>query len=79
MRTLCEAGVPVQAADDPLLFGSRLAAQFVIARDAHGFTNTELATRPSVAARLVSAWAGAGHDAGQRQRLARHTLTAHPA
>ena len=30
-------------ADDPLLFGPRLAAQYEIARDAHGFTDAELA------------------------------------
>ena len=30
-------------ADDPLLFGSRLAAQYSIAREVHGFTDTELA------------------------------------
>jgi adenosine deaminase len=30
-------------ADDPLLFGPRLAAQYEIARHAHGFTDAELA------------------------------------
>lgn len=30
-------------ADDPLLFGSRLAAQYEIARHHHGFTDQELA------------------------------------
>lgn len=30
-------------ADDPLLFGSRLAAQYEIAREHHGFTDAELA------------------------------------
>lgn len=44
LRTLFDAGVPMAlGADDPLLFGSRLAAQYEIARDAHGFTDTELA------------------------------------
>ncbi len=44
LRTLFEAGVPMAlGADDPLLFGSRLAAQYDIARDAHGFTDAELA------------------------------------
>jgi adenosine deaminase len=44
LRTLVEAGVPVAlGADDPLLFGPRLAAQYEIARHAHGFTDTELA------------------------------------
>jgi adenosine deaminase len=44
LRRLFEAGVPVAlGADDPLLFGPRLAAQYEIARDAHGFTDAELA------------------------------------
>ena len=44
LRLLVEAGVPVAlGADDPLLFGPRLAAQYEIARDAHGFTDAELA------------------------------------
>lgn len=44
LRTLFEAGVPMAlGADDPLLFGSRLAAQYEIARTHHGFTDAELA------------------------------------
>ncbi|MFC5910869.1 adenosine deaminase [Streptacidiphilus monticola] len=44
LRRLFEAGVPLAlGADDPLLFGSRLAAQYQLARDAHGFTDEELA------------------------------------
>jgi adenosine deaminase len=44
LRTLFDAGVPLAlGADDPLLFGSRLAAQYEIARDVHGFTDAELA------------------------------------
>ncbi|MEU7467127.1 adenosine deaminase [Streptomyces sp. NPDC044984] len=44
LRTLFEAGVPLAlGADDPLLFGSRLAAQYEIARLHHGFTDAELA------------------------------------
>lgn len=44
LRTLFDAGVPMAlGADDPLLFGSRLAAQYEIARDAHAFTDEELA------------------------------------
>lgn len=44
LRTLFAAGVPMAlGADDPLLFGSRLAAQYEIARDAHAFTDEELA------------------------------------
>src|SRR6266566_3175919 len=45
LRRLVEAGVPVAlGADDPLLFGTRLAAQYEIARQAHGFTDAELAS-----------------------------------
>ncbi|MFF8591452.1 adenosine deaminase [Streptomyces sp. NPDC015220] len=44
LRTLYEAGVPMAlGADDPLLFGSRLAAQYDIARRYHAFTDAELA------------------------------------
>ena len=44
LRTLFEAGVPMAlGADDPLLFGSRLAAQYEVARRHHGFTDGELA------------------------------------
>ncbi|MGW3245073.1 adenosine deaminase [Streptomyces sp. NPDC001070] len=44
LRTLFDAGVPMAlGADDPLLFGSRLAAQYELARHAHGFTDGELA------------------------------------
>ncbi|MEU8777760.1 adenosine deaminase [Streptomyces sp. NPDC048606] len=44
LRTLFEAGVPMAlGADDPLLFGSRLAAQYGIARRYHAFTDAELA------------------------------------
>ncbi|MEV6567080.1 adenosine deaminase [Streptomyces kronopolitis] len=44
LRTLFDAGVPMAlGADDPLLFGSRLAAQYEIARGVHDFTDAELA------------------------------------
>ncbi|MGW1889335.1 adenosine deaminase [Streptomyces sp. NPDC002004] len=44
LRTLYEAGVPLAlGADDPLLFGARLAAQYEIARRHHSFTDAELA------------------------------------
>ncbi|WP_328562147.1 adenosine deaminase [Streptomyces coelicoflavus] len=44
LRRLFEAGVPMAlGADDPLLFGSRLAAQYEIAREHHGFSDAELA------------------------------------
>jgi adenosine deaminase len=45
LRTITQAGIPVAlGADDPLLFGSRLAAQYEIAREALGFSDAELAT-----------------------------------
>ncbi|MBK3587194.1 adenosine deaminase [Streptomyces sp. MBT57] len=44
LRTLFDAGVPMAlGADDPLLFGSRLAAQYELVRRHHGFTDVELA------------------------------------
>jgi adenosine deaminase len=44
LRRLFEAGVPLAlGADDPLLFGSRLAAQYELARAVHGFSDAELA------------------------------------
>ncbi len=44
VRTLYEAGVPVAlGADDPLLFGPRLVAQYEIARDTHGMSDAQLA------------------------------------
>ncbi|KJK56900.1 adenosine deaminase [Saccharothrix sp. ST-888] len=44
LRRLFEAGVPLAlGADDPLLFGSRLAAQYELARTVHGFSDPELA------------------------------------
>jgi adenosine deaminase len=44
LRPLFEAGVPVAlGADDPLLFGPRLTAQYEMARNVHGFTDAELA------------------------------------
>ncbi|MEU8822120.1 adenosine deaminase [Streptomyces sp. NPDC048636] len=44
LRTLFDAGVPMAlGADDPLLFGSRLAAQYELVREHHGFTDAELA------------------------------------
>ncbi|WP_269853754.1 adenosine deaminase [Streptomyces sp. RPT161] len=52
LRTLYEAGVPVAlGADDPLLFGSRLAAQYELARSAHGFTDEQLADLASQSVR----------------------------
>jgi len=44
LRTLFEAGVPLAlGADDPLLFGARLVAQYELAREVHNFSDAELA------------------------------------
>jgi len=41
---LFDAGIPVAlGADDPLLFGARLTAQYELARAVHGFTDAQLA------------------------------------
>jgi adenosine deaminase len=58
LRALLDAGALVAlGADDPLLFGPRLAAQYVAARDVHGFTDAELAGlgRASIEASLAPA------------------------
>jgi adenosine deaminase len=58
LRFLTQAGVPIAlGADDPLLFGPRLAAQYEIARHAHGFSDDELAglARTSVTASAAPA------------------------
>jgi adenosine deaminase len=74
LRTLLEDGVPVAlGADDPLLFGSRLTAQYEIARYVHGMNDAEIAALartsvrgsvapPGTAARLlagIDAWLAA--------------------
>jgi adenosine deaminase len=44
LRAIVDRGIPVAlGADDPLLFGSRLAAQYDTAREALGFSDAELA------------------------------------
>jgi adenosine deaminase len=44
LRAIMDAGIPVAlGADDPLLFGSRLAAQYDLAREALGLADEELA------------------------------------
>jgi adenosine deaminase len=44
LLTLLDTGVPVAlGADDPLLFGPRLAAQYELARQVHGLSDSELA------------------------------------
>ena len=56
LRRLVESGARVAlGADDPLIFGSRLAAQYETARVVHGFSDSELAAlaRSSLAASLA--------------------------
>ncbi|MBC9955863.1 adenosine deaminase [Yimella sp. cx-51] len=56
LRKLFDAGATIAlGADDPLLFGNRLAAQYDTAREVHGFTDDELAelARQSVRASLA--------------------------
>lgn len=58
LRALVDAGATVAlGADDPLLFGSRLAAQYETARHVHGFDDVALAelARSSVRASRASA------------------------
>jgi adenosine deaminase len=57
LRALVDAGARVAlGADDPLLFRSRLLAQYELARDVHGFSDDELAglARSSVRASRAS-------------------------
>jgi len=64
LRTLLGAGVPVAlGADDPLLFGSRLTAQYEIARTAHGMNDAELSELARMSVR------GSAAPAGTRTRL----------
>ena len=56
LRALVDAGARLAlGADDPLLFGPRLAAQYLAARDVHGFADAELAAlaRASIEASLA--------------------------
>ncbi|MDI6412380.1 adenosine deaminase [Streptomyces albus] len=64
VRALWDAGVPIAlGADDPLLFGSRLAAQYELVRRAHGFTDEELAELARQSVR------GASMPEGLRRRI----------
>jgi adenosine deaminase len=64
LRLLFEAGVPVAlGADDPLLFGPRLNAQYEIARLSHGFSDAELAELARMSVRAAAA------PPGVRERL----------
>ena len=62
-------------ADDPLLFGPRLTAQYEIARHAHGFTDAELAdlARASVLGSAAPEALRAG-TADRDRGVARHAL-----
>jgi adenosine deaminase len=56
LRTLLNAGVQVAlGADDPLLFGRRLTAQYQIAREAHGLSDGELAELARMSVRASAA------------------------
>ena len=72
VRTLTEAGITVAlGADDPLLFGSRLAGQYAVLRAAQDFSDAELADlargslRAASAPEALTADALAGVDAWQ--------------
>jgi adenosine deaminase len=64
LRDLFEAGIPVAlGADDPLLFGSRLTAQYQLAREALGLPDTTLAELARMSVR------GSAAPADVRDRL----------
>jgi adenosine deaminase len=64
LRTLVDAGVQVAlGADDPLLFSSRLVAQYELARNAHGLSDDGLAELARMSVR------GSAAPAGTRARL----------
>jgi adenosine deaminase len=64
LRTLFEAGVQVAlGADDPLLFGRRLVAQYELARQAHGLPDAALAELARMSVR------GSAAPPGVRARL----------
>jgi len=56
LTPLLDAGVPVAlGADDPLLFGPRLGAQYELARQVHGMNDAELAELARMSVRGSSA------------------------
>ncbi|MBD5786737.1 adenosine deaminase [Cellulosimicrobium terreum] len=62
LGTLVDAGARVAlGADDPLLFGSRLVAQYEAARDEHGFSDVELADLARASIRASRASSGTRH------------------
>jgi adenosine deaminase len=64
LRALYAAGIPIAlGADDPLLFGPRLAAQYEIARHVHGMSDGQLAELARMSVR------GSGAPGGVRAGL----------
>jgi adenosine deaminase len=56
LRLLLDSGVPVAlGADDPLLFGSRLTAQYEIVRHAHGLADEQIAELARMSVRCSAA------------------------
>ena len=77
LRALHEAGARVAlGADDPLLFGSRLADQYRFAREQHGFADDELAELARSSIRGSRAPDGVRRRApGRHRRLAGRALS----
>ena len=93
LRTLLDAGVQIAlGADDPLLFGSRLTAQYELARHAHGLPDETLAelarmsvrgsaAPPAVRAALldgIDAWLAAPDPDHERARAEGPGRGGHP-
>jgi adenosine deaminase len=67
VRPLVDAGAQIAlGADDPLIFGSRLADQYRMLRAAHGFTDPELAELARASVRASRASDGAKRRASAR-------------
>ena len=81
LRTLVDAGARVAlGADDPLIFGSRLADQYATARVDHGFRDAELAALArGVAGGQPGAVGRAGGGGARHRRLAGRTDAERPA
>jgi len=63
LRILLAAGIQVAlGADDPLLFGPRLAAQYELARQVHGMTDVELADLARMSVRASTSPSSVQHD-----------------
>jgi adenosine deaminase len=63
LTALLDAGVPVAlGADDPLLFGPRLGAQYELARQVHGLNDAELAELARMSVRGSAAPAAIRHQ-----------------